>query len=190
MAEKLGLDRVLVPSYAGVGSAVGFLQAPIAYEVVRSQLQRLDRFDADAANALLSSMRQEAEAIVRRGELAAELTETRSAFMRYRGQGHEIAVPMPARPFRAEDADALLRAFEEAYRALYRRVIPGVEVEVLSWVLLLSGPVPAAEGENPAEPLPSRPEPSRRRPVFDPDRAEFVEVAIYERRALAPGAVI
>jgi N-methylhydantoinase A len=31
LAEKLGLDRVLVPSNAGVGSAVGFLRAPIAY---------------------------------------------------------------------------------------------------------------------------------------------------------------
>ena len=49
MAEKLGLDRVLVPSYAGVGSAVGFLRAPIAYEIVRSALQRLDQFDAAAA---------------------------------------------------------------------------------------------------------------------------------------------
>ena len=67
MAEKLGLDRVLVPSNAGVGSAVGFLRAPIAYEIVRSQLQRLDAFDADAANALLAAMRDEAEAIVRRG---------------------------------------------------------------------------------------------------------------------------
>jgi len=190
MAEKLGLDRVLVPSYAGVGSAVGFLRAPIAYEVVRSQLQRLDRFDAEAANALLASMRQEAEAIVRRGEPDAELIEARSAFMRYRGQGHEIAVPVPARPFRPEDAAELLEAFETAYRALYRRVIPGVEIEVLSWVLLLSGPAPAGEEEAPPEPPHSRPEPSRRRAVFDPDRAEFVEVAIYERAALSPGAAI
>src|SRR5262249_19060723 len=67
MAEKLGLDRVLVPSYAGVGSAVGFLRAPIAYEIVRSGLQRLDQFDAGAANALYAAMRAEAEAIVRRG---------------------------------------------------------------------------------------------------------------------------
>jgi N-methylhydantoinase A/oxoprolinase/acetone carboxylase beta subunit len=104
MADKLGLDRVVVPSNAGVGSAVGFLRAPIAYEIVRSQLQRLDAFDADAANALLAVMRTEAEAIVRRGEPAAPLTESRSAFMRYRGQGHEIAVPVPARPYRAEDA--------------------------------------------------------------------------------------
>ena len=38
---------------AGVGSAVGFLRAPIAYEIVRSALQRLDAFDAERANALL-----------------------------------------------------------------------------------------------------------------------------------------
>src|SRR5204862_1868562 len=130
---------------AGVGSAVGFLRAPIAYEIVRSQLQRLDAFEADDANALLAAMRAEAETIVRRGEPQAPLSETRSAFMRYRGQGHEIAVPVPARRYRAEDAAELLAAFEVAYRRLYSRGIPGVDVEILSWVLLLSGPVPHDE---------------------------------------------
>jgi N-methylhydantoinase A len=190
MADKLGLDRVLVPSNAGVGSAVGFLRAPIAYEIVRSQLQRLDAFNAAGANALLGAMRQEAEAIVRLGEPDAPLSETRSAFMRYRGQGHEIAVPVPARAYREEDAVELLAAFEAAYRRLYSRVIPGVEVEVLSWVLLLSGPVPQEDGQALPEPPRSSPAPARRRAVFDPDNADFVEVAIHERAALAPGAVI
>jgi len=58
----------------------------------------------------------------------APLAETRSAFMRYRGQGHEIAVPLPVRRYRAEDAAELLDAFEAAYRRLYSRVIPGVEL--------------------------------------------------------------
>jgi N-methylhydantoinase A len=181
---------VLVPSNAGVGSAVGFLHAPIAYEIVRSQLQRLDSFDAAAANTLLGTMRAEAEAIVRRGEPKAPLTETRSAFMRYRGQGHEIAVPLPVRAYREADAAELLDAFETAYRRLYSRVIPGVEVEVLSWVLLLSGPAPANDGEAPPEPPRYTPQPARRRPVFDSDNADFIEVAIYERAALVPGAVI
>src|SRR2546421_134359 len=76
----------------------------------------------------------------------------RSAFMRYRGQGHEIAVPVPARAYRDNDAAELMAAFEEVYRRLYSRIIPGVEVEVLSWVLLLSGPVPAEDGAVPPEP--------------------------------------
>jgi N-methylhydantoinase A len=189
MAEKLGLDRVLVPSYAGVGSAVGFLRAPIAYEIARSGLQRLDAFDAAAANALLAAMRAEAEPIVRRGAGAA-LTETRSAFMRYRGQGHEIAVPLPTRTYAAADAATLRAAFEEAYRRLYSRIIPGVEVEILSWVLLLSAPPPAEPATAPPSPTAHTPEPARHRPVFDPELGEFVTVAIYDRRDLKPGAQI
>jgi len=190
MAEKLGLDRVLVPSYAGVGSAVGFLRAPIAYEIVRSSLQRLDQFDARAANALYAGMRAEAEPIVRRGAGEAPLTETRSAFMRYRGQGHEIAVPLPTRPYRDEDSALLHTAFEEAYRGLYSRVIPGVEVEVLSWVMLLSAPRPVDSETVAPPPEPHTPEPARLRPVFDPETGEFIEVAIHERRDLRPGALI
>jgi len=110
--------------------------------------------------------------------------------MRYRGQGHEIAVPLTAKTYRAEDSGEIVAAFEEAYRRLYSRIIPGVEVEVLSWVLLLSGPVPREDGAALPEPSRSTPVPARRRAVFDPDGADFVEVAIHERAALAPGAVI
>jgi N-methylhydantoinase A len=190
MAEKLGLDRVLVPSYAGVGSAVGFLRAPIAYEIVRSALQRLDQFDPRAANALYAGMRAEAEPIVRRGAGDQLLTETRSAFMRYRGQGHEIAVQLPIRSYRDEDAALLHTAFEDAYRRLYSRVIPGVEVEVLSWVMLLSAPRPTASETIAPPPEPHTPEPARSRPVFDPETGEFIEVPIHERRDLTVGACI
>ncbi len=188
MADKLGLDRVLIPSNAGVGSAVGFLRAPIAYEVVRTQLQRLDHFDAEAANTLLAAMYQEAAVIVRRGAPDATLAETRSALMRYRGQGHEIAVPLAAKIYRRDDAGEIQAAFEEAYRRLYSRVIPGVEVEVLSWVVLVAAPSPVADAAPAiAPPAFAAPE-ARRRPVFDPETGEFVEVAIYERPALKPGA--
>jgi N-methylhydantoinase A len=190
MAEKLGLDRVVVPSNAGVGSAVGFLRAPISYEIVRSQLQRLDAFDPEAANALLAEMRAEAEAIVRRGEPNAALTETRSAFMRYRGQGHEIAVPVPGGVYTRDDSAALTGAFEAAYRRLYSRVIPGVEIEVLSWVVLVSAPAPKPNGASPDAPAASTPEPARKRQVFDTESGAFVEVAIYERTSLVPGATL
>jgi N-methylhydantoinase A len=190
LAEKLGLDRVLVPSNAGVGSAVGFLRAPISYEIVRSQLQRLESFDAEGANKLLAAMYEEAERIVRRGAPEASLAETRSALMRYRGQGHEIAVPLAAKRYRAEDAGEIRTAFEEAYRRLYSRIIPGVEVEVLSWVVLVSTPAPVAEVTPPAAPPAYRATPARSRPVLDPESAEFVEVAIYERAALSPGATL
>jgi N-methylhydantoinase A len=189
VAEKLGIDRVVIPANAGVGSAVGFLRAPVAYEIVRSRLQRLDAFDADAANRLLAGMRAEAEAIVRQGVGDAPLSEERSAFMRYRGQGHEIAVKLPARDYRAGDGAMLLAQFEDAYRRLYSRIIPGVEVEILSWVMVVSAPAPdfaqAAARERAHEPPPR----SRRR-IWDPATGEAIEVAIHWRAELEPGARI
>jgi len=186
VAEKLGIHRVLVPANAGVGSAVGLLRAPVAYELVRSRLMRLSSFDPAVANRLYADMRSEAEAIVRRGAPYASLTEQRSAFMRYRGQGHEIGVQLPVREFAAADQPLLTELFEAAYRRLYSRSIPGVEIEILSWVLTLSAP---SEGEL-AKPLPvkaDKPKPSGKRRVFDPNAGEFLQVPIFWRPDLKPG---
>jgi len=189
VAEKLGISRVLVPANAGVGSAVGLLRAPVAYEVVRGRLMRLDDFDPEAVNTLFAEMRAEAEAVVRSGEPQAVLNEQRSAFMRYRGQGHEISVKLPLRPFMASDRVLISEFFDEAYRRLYSRPIPGVEIEILSWVLSVAAP---AEGE-----LGTRlsvgacgTQPSAQRPVFDPDSGEFRVTPVYLRADLAPGCRI
>jgi N-methylhydantoinase A len=189
VAEKLGIGQVLVPANAGVGSAVGLLRAPVAYEVVRGRFMRLSSFEPANANHLLAEMRAEAEAIVRRGAPQAPLEERRAAFMRYRGQGHEIAVELPVRDFSAADRSTIATLFEDAYRRLYSRPIPGVDVEILSWVVTVSAP---AEGElaRPMATKPSQAKPRARRALFDPQTGEFQNVPIYWRRDLAPGARI
>ena len=45
LCEKLGLKEALIPPGAGVGSAIGFLQAPVSFEATRGLYQRLDTFD-------------------------------------------------------------------------------------------------------------------------------------------------
>jgi N-methylhydantoinase A len=189
VAEKLGIGRVLIPANAGVGSAVGLLRAPVAYEIVRGKLTRLQNFDAAAVNRLLAAMRAEAEAIVRRGAPTAKLNEQRSAFMRYRGQGHEISVELPVRDFTAADKATITTLFEEAYRRLYSRPIPGVEIEILSWVVSVGAPSEGALATA-VTTQPSTPKPRSHRPVFDPQRGEFTDTPIYWRDDLTPGARI
>jgi N-methylhydantoinase A len=134
-------------------------------------------------------MRGEAEAIVRRAAPAAALQEHRSAFMRYRGQGHEIAVSLPVRDFTSADRSSIRDLFEAAYRQLYSRAIPGVEIEILSWVVSVSAPPEGHLGAAATERA-SEPKPVARRPIFDPETAEFRDVEIYWRPDLAPGARI
>ncbi len=189
IAEKLGISHVLVPRNAGVGSAIGFLRAPIAYEIVRSRLQRLGNFDAGAANRLFAEMRAEAEPIVRRGAGDDALVEGRAAFMRYRGQGHEIRVPIPTREFGDSDGETLAAAFEAAYRRLYSRVVPGVEPEVVSWVMVLGTP-PKAQHESPVAIRDHAPPPLGRRLLFDSVQGKFVDAGLYWRPDLEPGARI
>lgn len=189
VAEKLGIARVLIPVNAGVGSAIGLLRAPVAYEIVRGRLMQLGSFDAAIVNRLFAAMRAEAEEIVRRGAPNAEISEQRSAFMRYRGQGHEIAVELPVRKFTAADRLSIAELFEAAYRRLYSRPIPGVEIEILSWVVVVSAPSVGAL-TTPVAIRPAEPKPRSRRPVFDPHSGEFQDVPIYWRPDLAPGALI
>ena len=137
LAQKLGIGRVVIPVDAGVGSAHGFLDAPIAYEVARTFLLRLDYLDQNIIEDLFSDMRAEAETVVRMGIPSGALIERRTAFMRYRGQGHEIAVLLDAA---ALDPVALREVFEATYAQLFGRVIPRLEIEAVTWTLALAEP--------------------------------------------------
>ena len=138
LAVKLGIDRIVLPALAGVGSALGFLLAPISFEVVRSRYLSLRDFDAAAASRLLRSMRAEALVVVRGGAGRAPIVETRAAHMRYLGQGHEIVVKLPNRALNVRDSKTLRKAFEHRYRELFGRVIPDAGIEILTWSLTLS----------------------------------------------------
>ncbi len=185
LAEKLGIARVIVPPNAGVGSAVGFLRAPVAFEVVRSRYMRLASLDVDAANRLLHDMRAEAEAVVVPGAGDAALVERRFAFMRYVGQGHEIVVPLPARDFRGEDGAALRGDFEREYTALFSRPIPNAEIEILTWTLSLGTEVVSAQSRIPLRRNGGQEAPGSRS-IYDAELGRSIEIPSYERAALVP----
>ena len=190
LADKMGISRVLVPSGAGVGSAIGFLEAPVAYELVRSLYQRLSGLDIAAVNRLLGAMSAEASALVAAASPGAPTVETRTAFMRYVGQGHEIPVPMPAGPLAAKDASAIRAAYDAAYARFYDRPVPGSDIEILSFSVIVSAP----PEPRPAEEVPeavavartSLPAPATAR-VRDSATGEAADWQVVPRAALAPG---
>jgi len=187
LAEKLGIARVIVPADAGVGSAVGFLCAPAAYELVHSKFMRLDQLDMAEANRLLAAMSHEATALAQAAAGGRPLTETRTAFMRYSGQGHEIPVPVPAGALGEKDMAAMRERFEAGYRQLFARHIPGAAIEILSWAVLVTTDA-AKPPRLGTPPLREAPRPMGTRSVFDARSGRAVEVPMYDRLAMAPGA--
>ena len=185
LAQKLGIKRVLVPVDAGVGSALGFLDAPIGYEVARTRLVRIDQMDVGEIDALFAEMRVEAEAVVRLGAPHAVLEEVRTGFMRYRGQGHEVAVKLPNAG--GVDPAAVRASFDATYARLYGRVIPGLEVEALTWILSLAEAhaLPAC-GVMPVD-CPAGAASGRQR-VVDPATGVAAMADTYMRAALPAGA--
>ena len=82
VAEKIGIERVIIPANAGVGSAIGFLAAPLAFQTTRSHRIILDDGDFSKASAILKEMGTEIRALIEPGADGRPLTEKRLADMR------------------------------------------------------------------------------------------------------------
>ena len=189
LAAKLGMARVLVPLDASVGSAIGFLRAPMAFEVVRSFAFEEKAFDAAAINRLLHALQAEASAIVAAGAPGAPLETHRVVEMRHRGQGHEMAVPLPDRALAAADCAALREAYQARYEEQFGVRIADVPVEFLTW----SVAVAAAAAEDVAPPAPlaeGAAMPRGQREVFDPASGRAERCPLYWRAELPAHARI
>jgi N-methylhydantoinase A len=186
VARSAGVSRIVIPPNPGVGSAVGFLYAPVSFEIVRSRYSMLYSLDMSRINTLFDDMISEAKGVVAQGAGERAMQTRRSAFMRYNGQGHEIEIPLPDRPLMDSDIQPLTQAFEAEYGKQFSRPVPGMQIEILNWSVQVATP----DGDIPqvTETLDlSTLTPSETRPILcDVDGTEK-EAAFIARDRLHPG---
>jgi N-methylhydantoinase A len=187
VADKLGIACIIVPIGAGVGSAVGFLLAPISYEVARSMYVRLQSFRPERINALLSAMADEARRAVGQGPEGRCLTEHRTAFARYVGQGYEIPIALPIRTLFEADAAVLRKAFEQSYLQQYGRLIDGVDIEILAWTVTVGTDAPEVQLMPTVKNQPAS-SPSSWRDIFDIGQGAWIKARLYRRSELQRGS--
>jgi N-methylhydantoinase A len=190
LARLLKINRIIVPLGAGVASALGFLVAPPATDMVRSYVARLERLDWARVNALFAEMKAEGRAMLTEAGAAPDSISYRPvAEMRHVGQGFEIPVPLPGLELSGAALPAIRNAFFDAYRDRFERVVEESPIEALSWRLACSAPgwtidlagaVPTTATSAALAPR------AHRRVLFE--ASGWQECPVYDRYALPVGA--
>ncbi len=185
VAKGLGISRIIIPPLAGVGSAFGFLTAPIAFDFTRSYVAKLSELNLTELNDILADLEREGRGIVEAaGVPPPDISVRLQIDMRYVGQGYEVRVPFPMETLNERHIRQLQSAFEDEYRAFYGQLADGVAIEAVNWRVLISGPTPAIRSAAPADPLKENDAPIAYRPVrFAPEKAPQ-ETPIYRREQI------
>ena len=101
--------------------------------MIRSLYQHLSELDTKRVEQMFLEMRQQAQAIIDACQPKSVVKETRKAFMRYIGQGHEIEVELPDQLQTIEERQTFKQRFDREYQRQYARTIPDMDIEILSW---------------------------------------------------------
>ncbi|HBY93535.1 MAG TPA: hydantoinase [Chloroflexi bacterium] len=192
VAAAVGAPGIVVPFGAGVMSALGFLTAPLSFEFVQSWYGLLGRLDWAQVGGFLQKMEREGRELLQKaGVPGSAIGVERWCDIRYHGQGFDVKILLPDGALGEDSVAEIRRRFEERYRELYGRTIPGVEFEAVNWRVIVQGPKPdlsiapsVAEGASVDAARKSA------RQAYFAEAGGFVETPVFDRYRLAPGAIL
>jgi len=188
LCEKLGVDRMLVPPGAGVGSAIGFLRAPFSFEANRSVYMKLSDFAPEKITQLLNELQKEATGFVRSCDATADILSDFKVYMRYTGQGWEIPITLTAAQARKPDAETFQKLFEDDYTKLFGRPVEGMDVEITVWAVNATTPPQAvAKLEQVSAKKSEEASSAEERQMFDPALGESVTTRVVLRDSVQTG---
>ena len=189
LARKIGAPRILVPPLAGVGSALGFFTAPVAFDLSRSHRAGLAEANFSEIEKLFQALENEGASILGSPADSAKILFERTLMMRFVGQGAETDLPIAAKPFDQWGKEEIRDLFDTAYKRLYGRTYADNAVEFVTFKVRASLP---------AKPFRIPPLKQTRanlaecvkagRMAFSLGRKAFIEHTVYDRARLFPGA--
>jgi N-methylhydantoinase A len=118
LATGLGVERVLVPRFPGVTSALGLLLSDARYDVGRTWIHETNSVPTKDLSNLIIQLDLEGRELMRAaGFDEEEINTSFEADMRYRGQAYDLTVPLEAKT----EVAAMVARAEESFHAMHRR---------------------------------------------------------------------
>jgi N-methylhydantoinase A len=187
VAELLESPMVIYPPLASVLSAFGTLVTPPRLDLSQGALSRLSALNWPDIDHVVTKLAADATAgLASAGCKAAEITFQYGADLRYFGQQNEVTVWFDTDPRRKHDAGWVRSVFESGYEKLYSLRLSEVDVEIVSWRLVATGPLASRDSKVALQSKPAAPA-GRRSARFD---GKDVATPVYARRMLAQGQTI
>ena len=190
LGRSLGIRRAILPAAAGVTSAIGLLIADVRFDLARTQITRLNALDPATIESVFADLEQEAAALLAEAGVDSQPNLEYAADMRYLGQGYELEVPLPGRPWGVDIADAIRTAHVTRYAAVYGYAESDVESEIITFKLRAAHTparldLPHRDSDPNATLIPK----ANRRAYF-PEAGGWIDCPVYAREALNPGTVL
>ncbi len=187
LARRLRIRRMLIPQSAGIASAFGLLVSPISFDLVKTHRQAVNDLDLAVVASLFTQMEAEARSFVQRAETAGEVTITRSLDICYLGQGHAVNVGIPPRG-ESHSKPAIRKRFEAVYEALYGRIYPDMEIELMNVHLAAQSFAPRLKPHGVATGGSVERAIKGARRAYSGRQEDYIEHVIYDRYRLPAGA--
>jgi 5-oxoprolinase (ATP-hydrolysing) len=178
VAERLGMETIIVPRDAGLLSALGLGQAVFERFAERQVLEDLATAEAKVPALLRELEREATEALVENGIPESEVeARRRMVHLRFRGQDSVVSIEH-------RDGARLGEAFRERYRSIFGHLPEERPIEVESIRVVVSS---RSKGESSGfgEVRPSEGAPASQRRAFL--GGKWLEVPVYERSTFSPG---
>jgi len=189
IANKLDITRIIVPHLAGVGSALGFLSAPISYEIAQS----ISKFITDLKPNKIKTTIEEIKGNIKK-ILSGVTTENKDiefkveAELRYQGQGHEISIPIENYLGSVSYFDDLTQQFIFKYKTKFGFSMPDISIEIVSLIISAKCSNSIQRPTNIMEPKsPSSKRANKSTEVFDITTSKFLTYKVFERENLPEG---
>lgn len=188
IARELNVPRVIVPSGAGVASAVGLLVADVEFHLDQTDVMLLEPDSIDRINDIYRDLEQQGVDLVKEArETTGELVVERTADMKYKGQAHDISVELPNGEFDESDLESIRERFNQTYADTYGYSDPDEPIEGVTWKVTVRSVTDTPElhdSEMTAEE--GDPYKGTREAYFERSDG-FVECDVYDRQRLDPG---